>query len=209
MPNTLNPISDQALVTQLLQLTQPSIDQTTIKNDVNKAFTNKNVHDLLQQSNRDHVFLKSPAAQQVWHIVRQLHEHANKQATSTIKHVNTVADIHDLLHERFSTLDHEEAIVLALSPNNDVIDTLTVNIGDASSTIIDNNRIVKWALQLNARGIILGHNHPSNSVNPTKADIVILLNLQQVLRTFDINLIDSLIITDTDQTSLAKEKLIE
>lgn len=209
MPNTLNPISDQALVTQLLQLTQPSIDQTTIKNDVNKAFTNKNVHDLLQQSNRDHVFLKSPAAQQVWHIVRQLHEHANKQATSTIKHVNTVADIHDLLHERFSTLDHEEAIVLALSPNNDVIDTLTVNIGDASSTIIDNNRIVKWALQLNARGIILGHNHPSNSVNPTKADIVNSLNLQQVLRTFDINLIDSLIITDTDQTSLAKEKLIE
>lgn len=193
MPNTLNPISDQALVTQLLQLTQPSIDQTTIKNDVNKAFTNKNVHDLLQQSNRDHVFLKSPAAQQVWHIVRQLHEHANKQATSTIKHVNTVADIHDLLHERFSTLDHEEAIVLALSPNNDVIDTLTVNIGDASSTIIDNNRIVKWALQLNARGIILGHNHPSNSVNPTKADIVNSLNLQQVLRTFDINLIDSLI----------------
>lgn len=209
MPNTLNPISDQALVTQLLQLTQPNVDQTTIKNDVNKAFTNKNVHDLLQQSNRDHIFLKSPAAQQVWHIVRQLHEHANKQATSTIKHVNTVADIHDLLHERFSTLDHEEAIVLALSPNNDVIDALTVNIGDASSTIIDNNRIVKWALQLNARGIILGHNHPSNSVNPTKADIVNSLNLQQALRTFDINLIDSLIITDTDQTSLAKEKLIE
>lgn len=209
MPNTLNPISDQALVTQLLQLTQPNVDQTTIKNDVNKAFTNKNVHDLLQQSNRDHVFLKSPAAQQVWHIVRQLHEHANKQATSTIKHVNTVADIHDLLHERFSTLDHEEAIVLALSPNNDVIDALTVNIGDASSTIIDNNRIVKWALQLNARGIILGHNHPSNSVNPTKADIVNSLNLQQALHVFDINLIDSLIITDTDQTSLAKEKLIE
>ena len=44
--------------------------------------------------------------------------------------------------------------------------------GGITATIVDVRLILKRALELNATGLILCHNHPSGTLIPSKADTV-------------------------------------
>ncbi len=56
--------------------------------------------------------------------------------------------------------------------------------------------------------VVLAHNHPSGSLNPSKADKVLTNNIQEMLRLFDVKVIDHLIITGNGYFSFADEFLI-
>lgn len=64
--------------------------------------------------------------------------------------------------------------------------------------------IVRHALQHNAAAIILSHNHPSFSPEPSKADIAITVRLKQILEMVSVSVIDHLIVAGNDVVSLAE-----
>lgn len=63
--------------------------------------------------------------------------------------------------------------------------------------------IVKRALELNAAAVIVAHNHPSGSTEPSAADRAVTARLKQALTLVDIRLLDHFVVGDGAPVSLA------
>ena len=62
---------------------------------------------------------------------------------------------------------------------------------------------MKVLLQLNATGILLCHNHPSGTLNASKADCAITEKVKVAAKLMDIQLLDHIIVTDQSYFSFA------
>jgi len=78
--------------------------------------------------------------------------------------------------------------------------------GLIDSTVVHPREVVKEALRLNAASVILAHNHPSGSSNPTRQDIEITRILKNILLVIDVLVLDHIIVGD-DVTSLSDKGL--
>lgn len=67
--------------------------------------------------------------------------------------------------------------------------------GSLSQLALYPRTIFRRALELNAAGIILVHNHPSGDPAPSEADVEVTRRLDQIGRTLDIEIIDHIIVT--------------
>lgn len=93
-----------------------------------------------------------------------------------------------------STLDHEECWIIYLNLNNRIIGKELVSHGGVNSTIMDIKLIAKRALDMLASRIIMVHNHPSGTTQPSEADIKQTVALREAVKLFDIDLVDHIII---------------
>ena len=63
--------------------------------------------------------------------------------------------------------------------------------------------VAKRSLALNAAAVILGHNHPSGSAEPSTADRAVTSRLKHALALVDVRLLDHFIVADGPAVSLA------
>ena len=98
-------------------------------------------------------------------------------------------------------LPHEECWVLFLSSNNRLIGRERFSQGNDCSTSIDTKQVARRALEKQASGIILIHNHPSGNPKPGPSDIRVTEEIRKALRYFDINLIDHLVVAGNNYFS--------
>ena len=63
--------------------------------------------------------------------------------------------------------------------------------------------VVQRALALNAAAIILGHVHPSASLEPSAADRAVTARIKSALALVDIRLLDHFVVATTGYTSMA------
>ncbi len=68
--------------------------------------------------------------------------------------------------------------------------------------------IVKLALDHNAAAVILAHNHPSGTAEPSDADKAITRRIIKALETVDIRVLDHLIIGGTHTVSFAERGIL-
>jgi DNA repair protein RadC len=68
--------------------------------------------------------------------------------------------------------------------------------------------IVKVALLNNAKAIIISHNHPGGSIEPSEADIQLTKRVEDACRLLDIALLDHLIVSKLDSMSFAERGLL-
>lgn len=133
---------------------------------------------------------------------RGMEESAPKTKISSSKHV------FDLMQPLIGDLPHEEFWVLYLNNSNKVIDKKQLSKGGITSTVVDNRLIFKTAFEVNAVSIILAHNHPSGSLNPSEHDQKITQTLREAARQLEISLLDHLIITEFSYFSFADEGVL-
>jgi len=93
-------------------------------------------------------------------------------------------------------MKHEELWVLFLNKANMVIHKEMVSMGGSCSTIVDPKIIVKKALDVHATGLLMVHNHPSGDPRPGMADIEETANMKNAAKTFDISIVDHVIVCD-------------
>lgn len=72
----------------------------------------------------------------------------------------------------FSAKNYEMAYAVLLNLNGEVLDTISIGKGSATSTDIDVNKLVNAARALHAVRVIMMHNHPSNNLYPSMADMI-------------------------------------
>lgn len=113
-----------------------------------------------------------------------------------------------VLQKRLSDLPHEEFWMLILNRANHVVREECISKGGLASTIVDARIVCKMAIENNASGIILSHNHPSGQVQPSAEDKNITKRLKEALRMFDINLFDHIIVGDQQYFSFNDEGLL-
>ena len=110
--------------------------------------------------------------------------------------------------EVFKFLRHEEQeqlVVAFLNTKNQVIGRETIFKGSLDSSIVHPREIYRRAVQKAAKSIIVAHQHPSGSCNPSPEDIAVTKRLVECGDVLGVELFDHLIIGDGTYISL-KEK---
>lgn len=88
----------------------------------------------------------------------------------------------------------EKLMALYLDLTGHLIRTETLQIGTLDQVAIYPREILKQALLLGAKSLVLAHNHPTGDPRPSKEDYTVTVELYHMLKSVDIDLIDHLII---------------
>lgn len=132
---------------------------------------------------------------------------ASEQITDTCSAVSSPKTVFRMMLPILRGLDHEECWVLFLNRANYVIAKEKMSSGGLDSTVLDCHSIARKAIEKKACGLIVVHNHPSGSALPGNADINSTKQLQKVLKTCGISLLDHVIIAEDSYYSFADETL--
>lgn len=87
----------------------------------------------------------------------------------------------------------ENAIVLCLDVQKQLIDKKLISVGTASRTLINPKEIFRHAVAENADSIIFLHNHPSGNVIPSKDDYAVTERLLKSGTILGVTLLDSVV----------------
>lgn len=110
--------------------------------------------------------------------------------------VSSPDHVKDFVKLKIQRKEHEVFCVLFLDNKHCVICWEEMFRGSVSTASVYPREVVKEALKANAAAVILVHNHPSGSAEPSQADIHITKRLQSALETVDIRVLDHLIVGD-------------
>ena len=102
----------------------------------------------------------------------------------------------------------ESCFILLLNQSNDTIGYAKISQGGITGAIIDIRLIAKYAIESLATSVILAHNHPSGSLNPSQSDIGSTKKVKDGLVLLDIKLLDHIILTEEGYFSLADNNLL-
>jgi len=103
---------------------------------------------------------------------------------------DTLPVLRDLIGER----ETERLAVLWLDTRNHVIGSEVVYIGNVSAALVRVGELFRGAVRVNAKAIILGHNHPSGDPTPSPDDLHLTAEALAAGRLLDIDLLDHLIL---------------
>ncbi len=99
-------------------------------------------------------------------------------------------------------LSKEHLRGLYLNNQHKVIHDEVISIGTIDTNIFHPREVFKPALEYSAVAVILAHNHPSGSLEPSDADIEITKQLVQSGKIMGIQLLDHMIVTKDSFTSI-------
>ena len=102
----------------------------------------------------------------------------------------------------------EKFYVLYLSSSNEVIEFEENSVGTLDRSSVYPREIYKKIINLNAKSVILAHNHPSDNITPSKCDIELTHEIAKGLKNFGALLIEHIIITKNSYFSFLEEGLI-
>ena len=98
--------------------------------------------------------------------------------------------------------------VLYLNRSMELIGEKKLFLGGVSATVIDVRLVFKLGFTHLASGIIVAHNHPSGSLDPSSQDKRITKKLKETGELFEMHLVDHLILSEKGFFSFADEGLI-
>jgi len=113
--------------------------------------------------------------------------------------------VFEIMQPIIGDLQHEEFWVLYLNNSNVILDKIQLSKGGITGTLVDTRLIFKKAIELVATSIILAHNHPSGTLQPSSADKKMTKKIKGAGETLDIKVLDHLIITEKMYFSFADE----
>jgi DNA repair protein RadC len=114
-------------------------------------------------------------------------------------------DVFNILMQGYLGKKQECLKTILLNKQNKIISIVTNAIGSNDKINIGLKEVFSEPIKQIAHGIILVHNHPSGSLEPSKQDIHFTKNVIEYSKIFNINLLDHIIIAGDNYISL-KEK---
>ena len=123
--------------------------------------------------------------------------------------VNDCTDVVNLMHTLgYADATEEYFMLFCLDTHCGVVGVHEISHGVIDSTTVNLRGIFQRAVLNNAASIIVAHNHPSNSALPSDTDIETTKHIDAACRLMEIPLLDHIIVTSDDYTSLAQEGLV-
>ena len=137
-------------------------------------------------------------------IELEIDKKPKKEIMKDIK-VNNTNDIYELEEvQEIKDAIQEHLIFIGLDKSNNIRKISLLGVGSSCGILVDTKNIIRTALMSTSDRVILVHNHPSNSLNPSKEDIHITNITNKLLKTFNIELLDHIIVTEKDYYSMGK-----
>ncbi len=122
--------------------------------------------------------------------------------------VNNSTTIFKLMQPVFSGLEHEEFWCVYLNNANTVVGKQQLSKGGLTATMVDVRLLYKRALELLAVGIIVCHNHPSGTLQPSTSDRELTQKISAAGAILDIKLLDHVILAENAYFSFADDGIL-
>jgi DNA repair protein RadC len=103
---------------------------------------------------------------------------------------------------------HEVFAALFLDAQNRLIAMEELFRGTLTQTSVYPREVVLRALQHQAASVVLAHNHPSGTVQPSRADEALTNTLRAALALVDVRVLDHIIVAPGDALSMAEKGLL-
>jgi DNA repair protein RadC len=116
--------------------------------------------------------------------------------------------VHEMLRDEMKILKQEEMKALLLDTRNNVRKTVTVCRGTLDSAEVHPRDVFREAIKANAKSIIIVHNHPSGSTNPSPDDCRITKKLVEAGKIISIEVIDHIVIAGETYFSFKEEGML-
>jgi len=99
---------------------------------------------------------------------------------------------------------HKEAfVVMYLNQANEIICIDTDTVGAMASTSVEISSVLRKALVIGCRSMIVAHNHPSGNTKPSEADRRMTKKLVEACKLLEISVLDHVIVTGDGSYSFA------
>ena len=123
--------------------------------------------------------------------------------------IKSDGDVVRIMEPVIGNLAHEECWALYLASSGKVIERQRVSQGGVQSTVVDSKIVLKRAIELLAVQIVLVHNHPSGSAEPSRQDIELTERISEGARLLDMRLLDHVIIARGAHYSFRGHNLVK
>jgi len=109
---------------------------------------------------------------------------------------------------QLGALPHEVFGVACMDAQNRLIEYQTMFRGTTTQTSVYPREVVLFALAANAVSVVLMHNHPSGTAQPSRADEAVTQTLKAALALVDVRVLDHIIVGGNEALSMAERGLI-
>lgn len=117
--------------------------------------------------------------------------------------------VFDLMMPTIKGKRKEYLYLLNLTSTNKLISTSLLSIGSPTQTIADSKDILRTALIKDAANVILVHNHPSETLDPSKEDIQLTKEISHGCVHVGLNFLDHVILTSSGYYSFKVSGLLD
>lgn len=121
--------------------------------------------------------------------------------------ITSPKNVFELVRTNMGDKDKEELKVIILNTKNKVKSISTISIGTINCNSAPLRDILSEPIKQMASGIILVHNHPSGDTTPSRADILFTRRVVEACQTFDIDVKDHVVISDSEYTSMRETNM--
>ena len=104
---------------------------------------------------------------------------------------------------KLAGLEREVFAAVMLDTRHRMIEYVELFQGTIDGAEVHPREVVKRALRCNAAALIVAHNHPSGSTDPSAADRAVTSRLKQALALVEVRLLDHIVVGGTKATSMA------
>lgn len=132
-------------------------------------------------------------------LAQQLREREVFDSADTVKHY---------LQLHLAAKGHEVFAVLFLDSQNRLLAMEEMFRGTLTQTSVYPREVVLRALHHQAAAVVLAHNHPSGSVQPSRADEALTQTLKTTLALVDVRVLDHVIVAPGQALSMAEKGLV-
>jgi len=123
------------------------------------------------------------------------------------KRITSAREVYEEL-KSFSTKSQEHFLTITLDGASHIINMRTVFIGTLNQSLVHPREVFADAIADRAAGIIIAHNHPSGTLEASRADIQITQRLKEVSKLVGIELLDHVILAKDGWYSFSDEGLL-
>ena len=132
-------------------------------------------------------------------LAQQLREREVFDSPNAVKHY---------LQLHLAAKGHEVFAVLFLDSQNRLLAMEELFRGTLTQTSVYPREVVLRALHHHAAAVVLAHNHPSGSVQPSRADEALTQTLKSTLALVDVRVLDHIIVAPGCALSMAEQGLV-
>lgn len=139
--------------------------------------------------------------------VLELSRRLQEPAAEEQHYVRSPADSAQLLLPHMRFLDQEELRIILLDTRNGVLGIPTIYRGSLNTSVVRIGEIFRPAIEAPAAAIIIAHNHPSGSCEPSPEDVSVTRQCVEAGKLLGVGVLDHIIIGDGRFTSLRERGL--
>lgn len=204
----LNQFDDFELINQFFASLQVADAEELAVNFINWFPTLGNYKTASQETKQ--TFLQEqPAAVQSLMMGIELGIRTANAPRPTIGKVLNSQQIGEILVEQFQNDLQENLCLLCVDVKHRIISQQVVFTGTLTTCPVHPREIFAIALEKRAQAVIVMHNHPSGSVEPSENDLEFSKRLAECGELLGIELLDSFIVGHNDYLSMRETQLIE